>query len=324
MSRQTAVRARQLAGEILRIARREGVQPGERLFEYRLAQRLSVSRGPVRAALQELAAAGLASSVPNRGYLLSGSLDSAAAHEMMDATSAGEQQYMRIVNDRFEGRLPDVVRENELMRRYELKRSDLRRLLDRIAAEGWVERLSGYGWRFAQTISNPDAYQHAMRVRMIIEPAGIREPTFKLDDEAASRIHDQQERVLNGGLEVFTPAEVFQFGCEFHETIARASGNPFLLHTLRRINSVRRLFAYRRVIPDHTTIKRRVREHLQLLELLGRGQLEDAAEFMLLHLQERVGDQNVNCLDERPHLRLRRSAAPSAGRRARLMAIESG
>jgi hypothetical protein len=35
--------------------------------------------------------------------------------------------------------------------------------------------------------------------------------------------------VLNGGLKTFTPAGVFRFGCELHETIVQASGNPFVV-----------------------------------------------------------------------------------------------
>ena len=44
------------------------------------------------------------------------------------------------------------------MRRYELPRSELLRLLDRIAGEGWLARTPGYGWRFAETLSSPEAY----------------------------------------------------------------------------------------------------------------------------------------------------------------------
>jgi GntR family transcriptional regulator of vanillate catabolism len=53
------LRAAILAGEFL---------PGERLFEVRLSERLGVSRTPVRAALQALAADGLLDHAPNRGY----------------------------------------------------------------------------------------------------------------------------------------------------------------------------------------------------------------------------------------------------------------
>jgi GntR family transcriptional regulator of vanillate catabolism len=43
-------------------------QPGERLHEIRLTERLGVSRTPVRAALQALASEGLLDYSPNRGY----------------------------------------------------------------------------------------------------------------------------------------------------------------------------------------------------------------------------------------------------------------
>ncbi|HYZ30859.1 MAG TPA: GntR family transcriptional regulator, partial [Crenalkalicoccus sp.] len=44
--------------------------PGEHMHEVRLAERLGVSRTPVRAALQALAAEGLLDYTPNRGYVV--------------------------------------------------------------------------------------------------------------------------------------------------------------------------------------------------------------------------------------------------------------
>src|SRR3954452_714696 len=54
-----AVRAALMSGEH---------KPGERLHEVRLATRLGVSRTPVRAAFQQLAAEGLLEYAPNRGF----------------------------------------------------------------------------------------------------------------------------------------------------------------------------------------------------------------------------------------------------------------
>jgi DNA-binding GntR family transcriptional regulator len=286
---ETSSRRLQLAGQILELARRDGIQPGERMFEHRLAQRLGVSRGPVRTGLQQLAASGLASVVPNKGYVLTKPLDSDVARATMQTASALEAQYMTIADDRLEGRLPDVVSEKELMRRYGLKRPDVLRLLHRIAGEGWIERQPGYGWKFVETVSSADAYLQANRYRMLIEPAGILEVEFNLKKNGADRIRLQQERVLNGGLKSFTPAELFRFGCEFHETIAQASGNPFLLDSLKRVNSLRRLFSYRRVLPDHESIARQAREHLQLLDLLEAGRRREAADFMVWHLKDTIG-----------------------------------
>src|SRR5262245_40056649 len=110
-------RAEQIAGEILSLARREGLEPGARLIEQRLAQALGVSRGPVRVGLKALESAGLITGARNRGYVLAKSPTSRPARSALAAADAGEDSYRRIADDRFNGRLPDVVTEAELMRR---------------------------------------------------------------------------------------------------------------------------------------------------------------------------------------------------------------
>jgi DNA-binding GntR family transcriptional regulator len=273
----------ELVGRIVELVRREGVQPGERLFEYRLSQKLGVSRGPVRAALQALAALGLTDAIPHKGFVLREALDSPATREALKVSDVSEAQYLTIANDRLAGRLPDLVTEAELMRRYGLKRAELLRVLDRIAAEGWVERTRGYGWHFAQTLNSPNAYAQTGRLRMMIEPAGILEPTFRWDQDRMAIVREHQERVLRDGLRVFTMSEMFRFGCEIHEAIAECSGNVFVLETLRRVNRIRRLFAYR-FIPDLGHIERHTREHIAMIDLLAAGKRRKAADLMREHL----------------------------------------
>jgi DNA-binding GntR family transcriptional regulator len=285
-------RTLQLVGQIIEIARSDGARPGDRLFEHRLAQRLGVSRGPVRAALQVLAEAGLAGTVPNRGYVLTQALDSDVAKATLDTANSAERQYMAIAGDRLDGTLPELVSEAELTRRYGLKRAELMRLLDRIASEGWVERSAGYGWRFTQTLASPDAYAQTGRLRMMIEPGGILEPTFQVQEDGFARLRDHQMRLLKDGLKVFTLAEIFRFGCEFHEVIAECSGNAFLLETLKRINRIRRLFAYR-LIPDLGLIERHTREHLRILDLLEASELPAAADLMRQHLWWSAGGSQI-------------------------------
>jgi len=286
-------KAIELAGQIVEIARSENIRRGERLFEHRLANRLGVSRGPVRAALRSLAEAGLAEAVPNKGFILAQSLDSDVALKALNAGDQSEAHYLAIAKDRLEGRVPDVVSEAELMRRYGLKRAELLRLLDRIAAEGWVERLRGYGWRFTQTLNSPLAYAQTGRLRMMIEPGGILEPTFRWNAELMAPVREHQERVRKDGLKVFTLSEMFRFGCEVHEAIAECSGNAFLLEALRRLNRIRRLFAYR-FIPDLEMVERHTHEHLQILDLLERGDREQAAALMRTHLHWSGGGDQIS------------------------------
>lgn len=219
----------ELAGQIVEIARSENVRRGDRLYEHRLANRLGVSRGPVRAALRSLAQSGLAEAVPNKGFVLAQDLDSEIALRALRAGDTSEAAYLAIANDRLTGALPDTVSEAELMRRYDLKRAELLRLLDRIASEGWVERLRGYGWKFTQTLNSPLAYAQTGRLRMMIEPGGILEPTFQWNAELMGPVREHQKRVQADGMRVFTLSEMFRFGCEVHEAIAECSGNAFLL-----------------------------------------------------------------------------------------------
>jgi DNA-binding GntR family transcriptional regulator len=65
----TTDRAKRVAAQILAIARREGLEPGARLVEQRLADALDVSRAPVRAGLKVLADTGFATAERNCGYV---------------------------------------------------------------------------------------------------------------------------------------------------------------------------------------------------------------------------------------------------------------
>lgn len=146
-----------------------------------------------------------------------------------------------------------------------------------------MERSRGYGWNFTQTLTSPLAYAQTGRLRMMIEPGGILEPTFQWNAELMAPVREHQERILAGGMRVFTLSEMFRFGCEIHEAIAECSGNAFLLETLRRLNRIRRLFTYK-LIPNLQMVEQHTREHLQILDLLEKGERAEAAAFMRAHL----------------------------------------
>jgi DNA-binding GntR family transcriptional regulator len=276
-------RAKQVAAQILAIARREGLEAGARLVEQRLANALDVSRGPVRAGLKVLADAGFATSVRNCGYVLARSPTSKPAKTTIVASDDGERCYRQIADDRFEGRIPEAVTESELLRRYPLTRAQLLRVLDRIAGEGWITRLPGYGWRFAETLSNPDTYAKASAFRAVIEPAALSEPGYHLEPHVVDRLRRHEHHMYDRGLAVLTMGEIFHAGCTFHEEIARGAGNPFYVDALKRVNAIRRLFAYR-TYADHEGMRRHVREHLRLLDLIADARMTEAATLMKQHL----------------------------------------
>jgi DNA-binding GntR family transcriptional regulator len=56
------------------------------------------------------------------------------------------------------------------------------------------------------------------------------------------------------------------------------------VETIKRVNSIRRLFAYR-TFADRPGMQRHLKDHLRLLDLLEAGLYVDAAKLMVRHLR---------------------------------------
>jgi DNA-binding GntR family transcriptional regulator len=270
-----------LAGQIMAWIRREGLQPGAHLTEGRLAAAFQVSRTPVRLALKVLEAEGAVERQRNRGFFLR-----TMPPVPVEATSTEDEDplYFRIAEDYLSGEIGPSVAESELLRRYAVPRSQLMRLLARMAQEGWIERRRGQGWEFQPMLSSPEAYNQGYRFRILIEPVALLEPGYRLDPGVAARLRAEQQAMLAGGWHSFSSAETHRIGAEFHEGIVSGSGNPFLIESLKRVNRMRRLIEYRAHL-DRSRLVRICEEHLHILDLIEAGAMEEASAFLRVHLQ---------------------------------------
>jgi DNA-binding GntR family transcriptional regulator len=194
-----------------------------------------------------------------------------------------EAHYMRLADDRLAGLLPDRVTESELMRRYDLTRPGIAKILDRASGEGWMARRPGQGWVFLPMLDSSDALTQSYRFRLAIEPAALLEPTFKVDLKAFNQVRARIAAMADGGLPRMSRAEIFDIGSSFHEMLMKCSGNDFFLSALQRINRLRRLVEYRKAT-DHPRHMRESREHLVLLDMLEEGHFDEASNFMRQHL----------------------------------------
>lgn len=271
----------------------ERLPGGTRLTERALSARFQVSRSPVREALQRLADEGILEEQPDGGHAVSsaGALLAGAPEHSFATPDPLEQAYFSIAEDRLAGNLPERVTENEFARRYDVTRAQLAAVLRRMAQEGWIERLPGHGWRFRPVLTSADTYDQGYRFRILIEAAGILEPTFRLDEAALQRCRQQQRDLLEHIHEV-SAADIFDANTLLHETIAACSGNVFILDSLKRLNSLRRLMEYRKSF-DRDAAARRCREHLDLIDLLLAGRREAAADFIRLHLRDAAREKSA-------------------------------
>ena len=276
-----------LAVKVLDIIARGEHPIGFRLREQALADALGVSRSPIRKALQFLEELGAVGSEPNRGFFVAKDSAKLRRISIPRDDDSDEAVYMRIANERLSGVLPDEIAESDLMERYELTRLQVQRVLNRMGREGMATRKPGRGWVFRELLNTVESHRESYRFRMIIEPAAIMEPTFRIDKAAFDRARRVQMQMLDGGIEAWTPAERFRAGAEFHEILVACSGNRFLVDALRNVNQLRRVIEYHlhtKSSQDRARLYRQCQEHLHLLDLLEAGERLEAFHELRKHL----------------------------------------
>lgn len=268
-----------LAEKIRRHIRMNALPEGHHLTEASLQDVLGVSRAPIRAAMVALSDQGVLDQVKNRGFFIKDpNAESSEAHDATD-----EQIYLKIADDLLTHSIPSPVSETLLMRRHDVSRERLRRVLTKIAAEGWIERREGRGWSFAQLIDSIEAYRESYELRQMLEPAGILGDRFRLDEGILQRLRAQQEMVRDGGWKTLGQIELFETNSAFHEGLAAMSGNRFLVGIVERQNQLRRLVEYRQTL-RREQVRGQNDEHLAILDLLRDGERRDAAAALSAHL----------------------------------------
>jgi DNA-binding GntR family transcriptional regulator len=276
----------QIATRIVEYIRAGNFRRGQHLPSQMLADAFRVSRAPVNAALKALEDLKVVRSEPNRGYFLAKDADELDKLRLPAANGEGDEQtYFAIAEDRLAGKLPDRLSENELMRIYDVPRSRLLKVLNRIAQEGWIERLPGNGWEFRPTLTSKESYEAGYRFRAAIEAAAVRQPTFRVDRAAFAEARAKQRELLDGAMLELSRSELFEINSEFHEMVVGCAQNEFFLDAIKRVNQLRRLIEYRVTGADRSRLTRQCREHLKILDLLEAGDRAEAAEFLRKHIE---------------------------------------
>jgi DNA-binding GntR family transcriptional regulator len=273
-----------VAREIVAYARRENLKAGAHLAESLLAEQIGTSRSPVNVALRHLAELGMLSHDLNRGYFLEKDALSFGQLAERFSSQPDDPLYLRIADDRLGQRLPDLVNEVDLMRIYSVSRSALRKVLSRIQQEGWVEKSVGHGWTFQPMIDSAEAYEESYVFRTALEPTGLLASGFNADPAELAALRRQQELIAGTGWKTMTAIELFESNSQFHETLAKWSGNRFILQAVRRTDQLRRLVEYRQARsrePRQTQAK----EHLEILDAIASHDALKAATLMRAHLE---------------------------------------
>jgi DNA-binding GntR family transcriptional regulator len=277
--------------QIVQLIQNQGWEVGAHLPAQMLADRLRVSRQPVGEALALLHEKGFLTRERNRGYFVAKPFTEPLSEVVralgLEESDVVNNVYFRIADDLLQRKLPQEVSEQLLKARYGLTAAQLAAVLSRIAQEGWVERKPGYGWVFSSMLSTPDSLLQSYRLRLAIEPAALLEPGYKLPPEVFEQCRAAELQLLNGGIETASASALHDRGVRYHECLVEASGNPFFIDTIKRVNRVRRLLSYRSM-ENRERYEEHCKQHLHVLDLLKAERNEEASQFLREHLVHTV------------------------------------
>lgn len=279
-----------LSSLVLRHARNARLVAGAPLKESRLAGLFGVSRTPVRAALDLLAERGVVRHESHRGYFL---LQDAADIALPDGqsglgstTEAVRDAYAAILGQAFDGKLNETFSEAHLQRQLGAERDTVRSALVRLAEEGIVKQRAGYGWELAELLTTPAADEESYRFRLVVEPAALLEPSFRIDVQALDAVRAEQEELIRrtGLLKRIEARDVFDANARFHELLAQMSGNRHILDAIVRQSRLRRLLEYRNYV-NLDMVAQSCREHLEIIAAIVDRDQNRASKLMKDHIQ---------------------------------------
>lgn len=178
----------------------------------------------------------------------------------------------------------DPIEEKALIAAYGVSRTPLREAVIRLEAMGLVVRPPRKGaMLFKPTL---EEFLAILEVHAKLEgqAAGLAARRYGADDlvriegiVAACEAHAR-------GRGDEDPGGYYQLNLRFHETVALASGNPFLVEMIK--TNARKLLAYYRARYRHAgAIAASARDHRALLELIRDRNAEEAETFMTSHVQ---------------------------------------
>ncbi|WP_272808814.1 GntR family transcriptional regulator (plasmid) [Shinella yambaruensis] len=258
---------------------------GEKISDAALAREFGISRTPVRQVLQFLADKGIIAQTDSRGFTLARRPAEGETMDELVPPSEVDTLYRRIMHARANGLIGGEASETELIDHFDTSRGIVRRTLMRLAAEGLAERRDGHGWRFAECLDNRQAVNESYAYRTIIECGAVMEDTFRADLAALDMLEREQVALLNAPLAAIDGAAWFEANARFHETVVSWSNNRFLVQSIRRQNSLRRMTEYAEFAElSEAGVRKAARDHLAILEAIRADDRKLASAILFRHL----------------------------------------
>jgi DNA-binding GntR family transcriptional regulator len=277
-----------LAQRIIVLASRSEWVVGHHLTEHGLVDALGVSRTPVRAALRELEEQGIVEARLRRGYFLCRNGRDLVNTQLREHPTVEEELHNRILRDHASGVLPSAVTAGEISQTYEANRGVVARVLIRMQDDGLVRQKGGREWHFTSALGGLNGARLSYEFRLIIEPAALLLPGFQINsfefDELRASHVDLLKRIGKERKAArVDPVEIFMLDANFHEALAEATQNHFILESIRQQNKLRKILEF----GSYGAVDR-IREwsgeHLRVLDAIKARDMQLASRRLREHL----------------------------------------
>ncbi|MGL1921473.1 MAG: GntR family transcriptional regulator [Hyphomicrobiales bacterium] len=273
-----------LALQVIELLCNSPLNKGDRVIETKIADNLQISRTPVRKVLALLAQNGVLAPRAKGGFILAVNKSELSQIQTEQTSDGDDKLFLDIARDRNKGSLPKEVSESDLMRRYEVSRAVVQRVMNKLQRLAIAERKLGKGWIFQPTIDDSDARRESYEFRIILETGILQHPNFKLSPEWVKSTRDAHEEILQAIWKESMSIQLFEMNAKFHLGLAHASQNRYLVSAVEQQNHLRQFLNYDWIY-GHERVVTSCQEHLDILTSLEQGNIEFASALLRQHLK---------------------------------------
>lgn len=269
------------------------LDPGHALTETAVAARFGISRAPARRALEEMEQSGLLARAEPRGYLPCVPETAAApvrhviagADERLVSTSSWEPIYGEVESEIIARVSFGTWRLNEaeLARHYGVSRTVSRDVIGRLQQRGVVRKDERSRW-YAPALT-PDHVGELYELRWILEPVALRKAAPRLPPALLAEMHHKLVAAMDEP--GTTDGDVLDsLERDLHVTLLSQCGSGALMQAIVQPQSllIAHRYLYRwtaRMFESEPFLP----EHLDVLERLAAGRVEEAATALESHLR---------------------------------------
>jgi len=209
-----------------------------------------------------------------------------SSRQIKRASGFVEDAYSRIREDIMSLRIPPNTRisVDSLAREFGISQTPIREALSMLEAHGLVTKQHFIGYCTGPTL-NRKQFEELFEIRLLIEPYAARRAAERMSDDALGELRGLALK-MNPDQAAQSRALYDQFAdqdAEFHELIARGSGNNLIAESLSRLHIHLHIFRLRfhREVTNEA-----VAEHKQVTKALQQRNPKQAEAAMRAHIEK--------------------------------------